>query len=161
MNCYDLLGVTRESSRGEISKAYRKLAGQWHPDKFMEQEQKKEAEVSIFYETFPFVHYIIVIKKQPNVLKNKYVYVYIKIKQKNLEQYWQFYKFYVLPGDQTLELLFAIYLLFLQFILYFQYELKYFADIRSSDRHVNTDKRINSTLFRWWKETLKTSTKIK
>jgi len=44
MNCYDLLGVTRESSRGEISKAYRKLAGQWHPDKFMEQEQKKEAE---------------------------------------------------------------------------------------------------------------------
>lgn len=44
VNCYDLLGVTRESSKAEISKAYRKLAKQWHPDKFREPEKKKEAE---------------------------------------------------------------------------------------------------------------------
>jgi len=44
VNCYDLLGVTRDSSKAEIAKAYRKLAGKWHPDRFKEPEQKKEAE---------------------------------------------------------------------------------------------------------------------
>ncbi|XP_023330986.1 dnaJ homolog subfamily C member 25 [Eurytemora carolleeae] len=44
LNCYDLLGVTRDSNKAEISKAYRKLAGQWHPDRFREPAQKKEAE---------------------------------------------------------------------------------------------------------------------
>ena len=32
MNCYDLLGVTRDSDTREITKAYRKLALKWHPD---------------------------------------------------------------------------------------------------------------------------------
>ena len=36
-NCYDLLGVTRDSTKGEISKSYRKLALQWHPDKFRDE----------------------------------------------------------------------------------------------------------------------------
>lgn len=31
-NCYDVLGMTRASTRQEISKAYRKLAKQYHPD---------------------------------------------------------------------------------------------------------------------------------
>jgi DnaJ family protein C protein 25 len=44
MNCYDLLGVTRDSSVKEISKAYRKAAGQWHPDKHQGAEEKKRAE---------------------------------------------------------------------------------------------------------------------
>ena len=48
LNCYDLLGVTRDSNKAEISKAYRKLAGQWHPDRFREPAQKKEAEVISF-----------------------------------------------------------------------------------------------------------------
>jgi len=44
MNCYDLLGVTRDSNTKEISKAYRKAAGKWHPDKHQGVEEKKRAE---------------------------------------------------------------------------------------------------------------------
>ena len=44
MNCYDLLGVTRDSEKIQISKAYRKLAGKWHPDRFRTMEEKKDAE---------------------------------------------------------------------------------------------------------------------
>lgn len=36
-NCYDVLGVTRESTRSELSKAYRKLARQYHPDRNKEE----------------------------------------------------------------------------------------------------------------------------
>ena len=44
MNCYELLGVSREADRREISKAYRKLAQKWHPDMFRTQEDKEVAE---------------------------------------------------------------------------------------------------------------------
>lgn len=43
-NCYDVLGVTRESSRQEIVKAYRSLARIHHPDMHRTQEKKLEAE---------------------------------------------------------------------------------------------------------------------
>jgi len=43
-NCYDVLGMTRDSQKSEISKAYRKLAGKWHPDRFRSQEEKESAE---------------------------------------------------------------------------------------------------------------------
>ena len=42
--CLAVLGVTRETPRAEISKAYRKLAGRWHPDRFQKKEEKEEAE---------------------------------------------------------------------------------------------------------------------
>ncbi|XP_064477515.1 dnaJ homolog subfamily C member 25 homolog [Ornithodoros turicata] len=42
-NCYDVLGVTRESSKGEISKAYRQLAKKYHPDVHRTQEAKDKA----------------------------------------------------------------------------------------------------------------------
>merc|ERR1719495_1325295 len=45
MNCYDLLGITRDVEKGQISKAYRKLAGKWHPDRFRTPEEKKDAEL--------------------------------------------------------------------------------------------------------------------
>merc|ERR1712233_103952 len=41
---YKILGVKRTATKKEISKAYKKLAMQWHPDKFQEEEDKKKAE---------------------------------------------------------------------------------------------------------------------
>jgi curved DNA-binding protein CbpA len=39
-----VLGVTRESSKSEIGKAYRSLARKHHPDKHQDPEAKVEAE---------------------------------------------------------------------------------------------------------------------
>jgi len=41
---YKILGVKRTATKKEISKAYKKLAMQWHPDKFQDEEDKKKAE---------------------------------------------------------------------------------------------------------------------
>jgi len=41
---YKILGVKRTATKKEISKAYKKLAMVWHPDKFQEEEDKKKAE---------------------------------------------------------------------------------------------------------------------
>ncbi|KAJ8255010.1 hypothetical protein GJAV_G00199890 [Gymnothorax javanicus] len=41
---YKILGVKRNAQKKEISKAYRKLAQQWHPDNFQDPEEKKRAE---------------------------------------------------------------------------------------------------------------------
>nr|QNJ44839.1 HSP40-3 [Agasicles hygrophila] len=43
-NCYDVLEVTRESTKHEIAKNYRKLARQYHPDLHRTLEAKKTAE---------------------------------------------------------------------------------------------------------------------
>lgn len=43
-NCYDVLGVTRESSKLEISRAYRQLAKKHHPDMVRGDVAKREAE---------------------------------------------------------------------------------------------------------------------
>jgi len=41
---YKILGVKRSASKREINKAYKKLAMQWHPDKFQAEDEKKTAE---------------------------------------------------------------------------------------------------------------------
>ncbi|KAG9492172.1 hypothetical protein GDO78_000600 [Eleutherodactylus coqui] len=41
---YKILGVKRNAKKQEIIKAYRKLAQQWHPDNFQNEEEKKRAE---------------------------------------------------------------------------------------------------------------------
>ncbi|XP_033126974.1 dnaJ homolog subfamily C member 3-like [Anneissia japonica] len=41
---YKILGVKRNAKKKEIVQAYRKLAMQWHPDKFEDPEEKKKAE---------------------------------------------------------------------------------------------------------------------
>uniref|UniRef100_A0AAG5D2I1 J domain-containing protein n=1 Tax=Anopheles atroparvus TaxID=41427 RepID=A0AAG5D2I1_ANOAO len=43
-NCYELLSVTRESTKQEIAKNYRQLARKYHPDVHHGAEQKKVAE---------------------------------------------------------------------------------------------------------------------
>lgn len=43
-NCYDVLGVTRESSKNEIARSYRQLAKKYHPDLHREVQAKAEAE---------------------------------------------------------------------------------------------------------------------
>lgn len=44
-NCYDVLGVTRESTKNEIAKNYRALAKKYHPDMHRDEEAKREAEI--------------------------------------------------------------------------------------------------------------------
>ncbi|XP_052864260.1 dnaJ homolog subfamily C member 25 homolog [Anopheles cruzii] len=45
-NCYELLGVNRESTKHEIAKSYRQLARKFHPDLHHGAEQKQVAEES-------------------------------------------------------------------------------------------------------------------
>lgn len=42
-NCYDILGANKESNKDEITKLYRSLARRWHPDRFMNSEEKAAA----------------------------------------------------------------------------------------------------------------------
>ena len=42
MDSYQILGVPRSANLKEIRAAYRKLVGQWHPDKFPDDEAKKQ-----------------------------------------------------------------------------------------------------------------------
>jgi len=41
---YKILGLRRNANKRDIMKAYRKLAAQWHPDNFAEDDDKKRAE---------------------------------------------------------------------------------------------------------------------
>ena len=41
---YKILGVKRSATKKDIKKAYKKLALEWHPDKFTDEEEKKAAE---------------------------------------------------------------------------------------------------------------------
>jgi len=44
MNCYEVLGLQRDSPKTDVKASYRKLAGKWHPDKFRDPEEKAKAE---------------------------------------------------------------------------------------------------------------------
>lgn len=41
---YKILGLPRNCAKKQITKAYRKLAMEWHPDKFSDPEEKQAAE---------------------------------------------------------------------------------------------------------------------
>lgn len=41
---YKILGVPRDANKRQITKAYRKLAQEFHPDKFPEGEERSKAE---------------------------------------------------------------------------------------------------------------------
>ncbi|UXI18244.1 hypothetical protein NH340_JMT04187 [Sarcoptes scabiei] len=44
-NCYDVLNLTRDATREQISRSYRSLARKWHPDLHRGAEQKAEATI--------------------------------------------------------------------------------------------------------------------
>ena len=46
-NYYDVLGVSKQSSQEEISKAYKKMVIKYHPDKFVDPKEKDEAQTKI------------------------------------------------------------------------------------------------------------------
>lgn len=41
---YKILGLKRNASKRDVTKAYRKLAQKWHPDNFSDEKEKKKAE---------------------------------------------------------------------------------------------------------------------
>jgi len=43
-NYYKILGVKKTASKKEINKAYKKLAAQWHPDRFQDEKEKESAQ---------------------------------------------------------------------------------------------------------------------
>jgi DnaJ homolog subfamily C member 25 len=49
-NCYDVLNVTRESTKGEIGKIYRTLARKYHPDNSDTGNETLFKEVATAYE---------------------------------------------------------------------------------------------------------------
>ncbi|XP_033105250.1 dnaJ homolog subfamily C member 25-like [Anneissia japonica] len=50
-NCYDVLNVSRDATKGEISKSYRRLARLYHPDKYKGKDgEKKFISISNAYE---------------------------------------------------------------------------------------------------------------
>lgn len=50
-NCYDILNVTRDSSRNEISKNYRQLARIYHPDMRETGDEEMFKKIANAYET--------------------------------------------------------------------------------------------------------------
>ncbi|XP_071956689.1 dnaJ homolog subfamily C member 25-like [Antedon mediterranea] len=50
-NCYDVLNISRDATKGEISKSYRRLARVYHPDKYKGKDgEKKFISISNAYE---------------------------------------------------------------------------------------------------------------
>lgn len=45
-SCYDVLGVTRESVKSEIARAYRQLARKYHPDRFRDGDPELAGETN-------------------------------------------------------------------------------------------------------------------
>jgi DnaJ family protein C protein 25 len=55
-NCYDVLNITRDTPKSKMSKIYRRLAAKYHPDRYKDEEAKKDAEkrfrvIATAYET--------------------------------------------------------------------------------------------------------------
>ncbi|MEJ1937833.1 DnaJ domain-containing protein, partial [Nostoc sp. NIES-2111] len=46
-HAYEILGLKPGASQVEVKQAYRKLVKTWHPDRFVDQQQKQQAEAKI------------------------------------------------------------------------------------------------------------------
>ncbi|MEH1945699.1 MAG: J domain-containing protein, partial [Nostoc sp.] len=43
-DAYEILGLKPGASQAQVKRTYRKLVKIWHPDRFVDQKQKQEAE---------------------------------------------------------------------------------------------------------------------
>lgn len=83
-NCYDVLNVTRDSSRQQIQRSYRRLALEHHPDKHKGEEAKKSAE-EIFKEIITAYEIL-----RDNDARNDYNYML----DNPSEYYAHYYRYY-------------------------------------------------------------------
>lgn len=78
-NHYEVLGLPKTANADEIKAAYRKLAKQWHPDRFAEGPEKEDAEVK--FQAFTEAYNIL---SDPN-LRKRYDQGDLEDKQVSLE----------------------------------------------------------------------------
>ncbi|KAL3841534.1 hypothetical protein ACJMK2_019661 [Sinanodonta woodiana] len=83
-NCYDVLGVGRDATKGEITKAYRKMAKIWHPD--MHRGKKEKEEASQMFQKIANAYEILRDEEQ----RNDYNYMVDHPE----EYYYNYYKYY-------------------------------------------------------------------
>nr|ACO10596.1 DnaJ homolog dnj-2 precursor [Caligus rogercresseyi] len=116
-NCYDVLGMTRESSKTEISKSYRRLAGKWHPDRFRSPEEKAEAEATFLK-----------IAAAYEVLKDEESRTEYDYMQDHPEEMWQnYYRYYRrrMAPKVDVRLVIAASITVISFIQYYSAVFKY------------------------------------
>lgn len=85
-NCYDVLGVTRDSSKAEISKAYRKLARKFHPDRYKGPDAETKFQlIATAYETL-----------RDDEQRNDYNYM-LDNPEETYQHYYYYYRHRVAP----------------------------------------------------------------
>jgi len=88
-SCYDVLGVDSSSSRSDISKAYRKLAREYHPDYLKSHGASKE-ELEKGVKRFHIIATAYETLKDPQV-KEEYDY-YLQHPEEYYYNYYRYYK---------------------------------------------------------------------
>ncbi|KAK3101875.1 hypothetical protein FSP39_006974 [Pinctada imbricata] len=84
-NCYEILGVDRDSSKTEITKAYRKMARTWHPD--MQKSQEKKEEATLMFQKIANAYEILRDEEQ----RNDYDYM-LDHPDEYLANYYRYYR---------------------------------------------------------------------
>ena len=59
MNYYDILGVGSNATQDEIRKAYRTLAMQWHPDRWVDGTKEEQAQAEEVFKVISEVYSVL------------------------------------------------------------------------------------------------------